>query len=455
MRKNRLLDFVICLLTIAQTALSSAQGPRPSYFYDPGTELSFASCVVHFEGGSKSKIPFMPMVNHKRAPCGTFKYTKDIEVDAPIVFVGNGIVKENEYDSYRDVEVKGKAVMFCYDFPDSVNAALEKSVSTQIRIEEAVAKGASCVILFSNQREFPLFSYPNKNLSEIPEIPIILITRESAKKIISATGYEPEMIFENWKNEGKVESIGLVSKLSLKVKGKFDRIETKNFSFVYRSSTIPAEEMEKLVETNEKSVSFILGLFEEEGLEWEKSFVAYFRDYDSKVFYVNHWGKGLSNDSGIFMFYDGKMVEYDLAVHENMHKLIYLNWGKSSSFMVEAFGMYAEAKATDANSDHNEVIRFLMNGELPRLDKMIKIDIGGDPLTQYAYPASGSFIDFLIRNYGIGKVREAYEMENTESDTWNVIFNKSIQNLEMNWLEWISDEYDVEESYIEAHLKKN
>ena len=451
----KLLNFVTSLLILAQATLSMAQGPRPSYFYDPNTEISFASCFVYFEGGSKSKIPFMPMVSLKRAPCGTLKYTKDIEVDAPIVFAGNGIAKENEYDSYRDIEVQGKAVMFCYDFPGAPNAELQNTFSTQRRIEDAVSKGAACVVLFSNRIDFPLFVYPNENHTEIPEIPIILITKESAKKIISATGYDSEELFETWATEGRVESLNLVSKLSLKIQGKFDRIDTKNFSFAFLRNSIPTSEMEQLVRINEESIDFLISLFEEEQLQWEKSFVVYFRDYDSKVFYVNHWGKGLSVASGTFMIYDGKMIDYDLAVHENMHTLIDNNWGESSSFMSEALGMYAEAKATDENSNHHEVIRFLKNWELPRLEKMIKIDVGGDPLTNYAYPSSGSFVDFLIKNYGIDKVKGVYVMELTENDTWNSIFSRSIQRLEKDWLFWLASEYDLEESVVQAHLDKN
>lgn len=436
----------------------SAQGPRPSYFYNPQTELSFASCFIYSHGGSKSKIPFMPMVSDKRAPLGTEKYTKDIDVDVPIVFVGNGIVKENVYDSYSNIEAKGKAVMFSFDFPDTVNAAIERSVSMRQRIEVAVSKGASCIILFSMQNEFPLIKYPSKNSSEIPEIPIILINQTSARTIISATGYEPEQIFENWKKNGVVESMNLVSNFSLKVKGKFDRIETENFSFSYRENLISKSELEKLIEINEKSLGFILDLLEDEELKWEKSFVAYFRDFDSKVFYVNHWGYGLANTAGTFMVYDGELIDYGLAVHENMHRLLDNNWGESSSFLSEAFGMYAESKATDEHANHKQVIEFLGNGKLPHLEKMVNIDVGGDPLTNYAYPASGSFIDFLIKKFGIRKVKEVYMMEyqknENNKDSWNVVFDNFLTELEVSWLNWLQKEYGLDETAIQLHLQR-
>ncbi len=79
-----------------------AQGPELSYFYDPATELSWAECYVYQEGGSKQKLPFFTVVNrhYHGAPMGTNKYSKDIDIDARLVFIGNGIVKENDWNAY-------------------------------------------------------------------------------------------------------------------------------------------------------------------------------------------------------------------------------------------------------------------------------------------------------------------------------------------------------------------
>ena len=127
-----------------------AQGPRVSYYYQPATELSFASCYLYLQGGSRQKIPFMPVVsrNFPRAPLGIGDYNKDIEVDAPIVFIGNGIVKENVWNSYigrrndytyGEIDVSGKAVMFCYDFPDAIESKLKDAIPLEKRISEAAS----------------------------------------------------------------------------------------------------------------------------------------------------------------------------------------------------------------------------------------------------------------------------------------------------------------------------
>ena len=82
----------------------------------------------------------MPVIKGRfhRSPSGTNKYQKDIKFNGPIVFIGNGIVKENSWNSYigrrrpdysiGDIDVTGKIVMFCYDCPDSIEEQLSKEV---------------------------------------------------------------------------------------------------------------------------------------------------------------------------------------------------------------------------------------------------------------------------------------------------------------------------------------
>lgn len=91
---------LILLLLICNVSL--AQGPLISYYYHPSVELSWAECYIYHPDGSEQKIPFFTVANQKYhwASLGTNNYSKDVDVDARIVFIGNGIVKENEWNSY-------------------------------------------------------------------------------------------------------------------------------------------------------------------------------------------------------------------------------------------------------------------------------------------------------------------------------------------------------------------
>ncbi len=88
----RQLAFVLILSVIALFP----QGPTLSYLADPSTELAWAECRVYLAGGSQHKIPFLPVVNAKWAPCGTERYTRDIRVEAPILIAGDGAVRMDE-----------------------------------------------------------------------------------------------------------------------------------------------------------------------------------------------------------------------------------------------------------------------------------------------------------------------------------------------------------------------
>ena len=64
------------------------------------------------------------MISSQHAPAGINNYSQNVNVDNSIVFVGNGIVKENVWNSYigtlGEIDVEGKFVMFCYDFPTAI-----------------------------------------------------------------------------------------------------------------------------------------------------------------------------------------------------------------------------------------------------------------------------------------------------------------------------------------------
>ena len=112
----------------------------------------------------------------------------------------------------------------------------------------------------------------------------------------------------------------------LRMDGKFERVSTRNFDFFFERGKINPEKVSALAAVNEKSVNFLLDLFKAEKLQWHKPLTVYFRDYDSKLFYTHHWGKGASSDAGIFMVFDGTTPNFGLAAHENAHSLVDSNW---------------------------------------------------------------------------------------------------------------------------------
>lgn len=453
-----------------------AQGPKPELYYNPTAELQWAECYIYMDGGSRIKIPFLPVVlgRFQQSPLGTGNYSKDVAVDAPLVFIGNGIHKDGEWNCYKgrrrdyttgEIDVAGKAVVLCYDFPDKVEDKLKVEFPLERRIAEAARRKAAAVILFSFEEDYPFVYARFSKESEIPDIPAITITKSSLHNffLCNFEVNDTEMI-QKWKESGiPPEAIELDAKVRLKIEGAFMSAETKNFLFRSRQAEMSKTDLEKIASLNEKALDLLIKYFKDEpGLTWKKNLVVYFRDYDTKYFYTHLLGRGNAREGGVFNIHSGGLPDLGLAVHENAHILIGASWGESSSFMSEGLGRYAEAMATDKDRNHHYVVQFLKSGELFPLKDMLFFMIGAGGLkTIVGYPASGSFVDFLIQSYGLKALKEAYQLEGRppeareKEDTWQKVYKKSIQDLEKKWLGWLKIKFNLEDKFILDYLKKS
>lgn len=434
----------IALLSVVlatSSSLARGQGPLVSYLVDPATELSWASCHVYLEGGSKRRISFLPLVSGKRAPLGTQKYTRDIRVDAPLVFVGDGIVRPSG-DPYRTVDVSGKVVLLAYDLPAGGTRETASASRLEDQIREAASRNPAAIVAFSTREEAPFPFFRDDEATGIPETPTIVIGRRSAEAILAAGGLSLDSILEDWKAKSVIKPAALIARLDLRLNGAFAAVNGPHFTIMFQPG-IAASQSAELAALNEKSVAFATNLFQPAGVAWRKSFVTYFRDFDAKVFYTHHWGSGLASDAGVFSVFSPSAMNFGLAVHENTHTLLGSSWGDSSSFFNEGLARYAESAATTADRDHLATMAFLNNARLFPLAEMVGIDIGGDPRTVVAYPAAGSFAGYLVATYGLSSVRRAYELEAREpaariaNDSWRMAFKRPLAQLEREWIEWL------------------
>ena len=150
---RRKLILLLSLVVVASPEETHTQGPNREYFLSPTTTLDWAECQIYQAGGSRLNVPFLPVIfrEPKRAPIGTHKYTTDVLVDAPLAFVGDGLVTDN-WDAYANtyagdglpVDVSDRVVMLCYD---CLNARVDSGATGTSLVERvAVAGGqASCV----------------------------------------------------------------------------------------------------------------------------------------------------------------------------------------------------------------------------------------------------------------------------------------------------------------------
>ncbi|MGD0783466.1 MAG: hypothetical protein ABSA30_11465, partial [Candidatus Aminicenantales bacterium] len=276
----------VCGLCLGLGPGLRAQGPKVSYYYNPLTELPWARCEAYLEGGSRQRIPFLPVVcaGVERAPLGTRNYSRDIAVDGPLVFIGNGISQGTGRDSYKgrrmdwtvgDLDVSGKIVIFGYDFPDDPEKTPGPEHPLAARIAAAASKKASAVVLFSAKQDLPFLSVGYKDGSEIPDIPVITIARNSVLGILSGAGLDGEALIKDWEGSGTPPpSQELISRLAFSIKGNFDKAETANFRFQFLKGSMPRKQMDELARTNEKALALLRRIFRQEhDLKWQKLFV--------------------------------------------------------------------------------------------------------------------------------------------------------------------------------------
>jgi hypothetical protein len=66
-----------------------------------------------------------------------------------------------------------------------------------------------------------------------------------------------------------------------------------------------------------------------------------------------------------------------------------------------------------------------------------------------AYAEAGSFGNYLIRTYGINKMKEFYQLSGRKNRPWRDVFGMTIQELETNWLKSLqSDEAIKDETVV-------
>jgi hypothetical protein len=417
-----------------------SQCPTREYFYSSETELPWASCFVYHPAGSKIRIPFLPALFNNQAPFGTSCFTKDIILDLKLVFIGDGKVLLPDFDPYSNIDASGKAVLIFTFFPDTINKKVKDKVEIFDCINQAVKHGASAVII-ADFNPIPNSYKLTKDFVNT-DIPMIVIDKKGTNNILQSAGINPEELYNQWMLTGKFTPQELICNIKIDMKGRFKQLEKSNFIYYYPFESFNPKDIKDLSEENDRSVDFLVNLFKEMGLKWDKTLTVYFPGYDIKSFYTLHCGRGLANGMGVFMVLENTHQEYRLIVHENAHKLFSDNLGNNTSFISEGIGMYAEAEATDKTANHRITLDFLKQHRLFPLETMMNFNIGQIPEeTVVGYPAAGSFIGFIIDVYGQELFKKLYiHNHNTSEDKiarWNNVYGKTIQDLEIEWHKWL------------------
>jgi hypothetical protein len=402
---------------------AKAQGPTLDYFFNKSTTLPWAKASIYFKSGSQQEIKFFPVNAPDICPFGVCNYTKDVNVEGKVTLLTE-LITEDQPNSFEN-----QIVLYCFDRNAEEKRWLAKEIS------QIYKQGATAIILFSNKNEEPFIKiFEDNDLNQI-NIPIVATDKTNTESILQAAGYEIEEFWQNLKKGKLPSSKALICNFRLWIKGDFERIETPKLTVRYNNDLIKSESIREIVETNNRAQGFIYQLFEPIAPERKAQTVTYFSDYDEKLFYTSHWGKGFAYQGDVFSVFEQSIPTFELAVHEFTHTFFYKNWGGNMSFLSEGVAMYAEAMSIGSSKNNSKTIDYIKKGELLPLKDLVEIEIGEDSkYTQMGYYASGSFVEFLIDTYGQKKFLELWNLVRG----WSKVYNKSLNELEKEWHRWLA-----------------
>lgn len=432
-------DTLTVLLLIFGTSNAVGQGPSPDYFHDLGSQIPWAECVAYQPGGSSQRIPFIPAIVTApiQAPAGTQGYSRDVRFDSDIVFLGEGQAGSAD-GADQTPNIEGAVALVSLESTSS--ATFEERVMTLAR------RGAVAVAVFPKERRvfYPVLK-PERMEDFEDLVPVIALSHDTVTRLFAAHSPFGEQDLQRWIAGGEAPRLErMVPRVRCFFEGRFRRLESPGFVFLSRQSSLDEVEAAELLRVNEQSVAFLLELFDGAGVSWTKTPTVYFRGHDAKVFYTLHWGAALANATGSYLLYSGE-PDFGLVVHENTHSLFDRSWGETTSFLAEGLAMYAQAQAVDSMLCHRRTNELRQRGASVPLENLLDHEIGTPgKVTDFGYPAAGSFVEFLLQHGGLSKFELLYKRAQS-SPNMNVrdllleLYGATPSELEASWISWLDD----------------
>jgi hypothetical protein len=141
----------------------------------------------------------------------------------PTVFCGYGL-DEKGYNDYRDVDVRGKAVLVLRDSPRIQNMTFS-GASLQKRAETAMKHGASAIIFIPSpdiERPRPHGSVLCGRGKDYGDFPMLQINYNVIETLLDGTGHTLLDIYNTINGTGKPHSFDLLSQVYIHVGGEYN-----------------------------------------------------------------------------------------------------------------------------------------------------------------------------------------------------------------------------------------
>ncbi len=472
MNKYQVLLITLLILQL-HAADSYGQAPENSFYHNETTILPYASFLVTLPDGEVTTVPFTPILI-VNSPAGTEFYSKDIDIRGRLVFAGNGIVAPDaQLNSYGDYNLQGQIPIIVYNVPDDYKTRYGVKSDLHIRIQEAVTRGASAVIVFGIPGNpgwnSPLITLPNTEPSI--DVPVISISYDNAISLLNKLGLNIKSLEDSRDYVLSLNPIELPCIARITINSKLSQAVSSKFSLSYLPGILTEEMMKEYLSNKERAFNLVSQYLDMHIENVNTSEEIFFPDLTSMKYFTGIEDYSPEGFGKVFMVFRAyKPNSYPLVygfgdiVHEMTYHLLADSWKNSHPALMEGLGVMLKDVV---NSDETSLLD-KRAADLLKQDKMVPVIeiLTNDSLNFFNFTPDastelGSFIRYIYNAFGRAKFKRLYDKYKTESEAIDRVryfidvYFKEYRSLEYEWLEIIALKHGVPTKNVDGLLLKS
>ncbi|MHB2148433.1 peptidase MA family metallohydrolase [Calditrichota bacterium LG25] len=243
----------------------------------------------------------------------------------------------------------------------------------------------------------------------------MLLTAFSCSRIFAPDGYETD---KNWQVA-----------------------ETAHFFFYYRTGSFAEQHLDSIIAIEESAYEHIMKTLE---LNYSGAISVYIYNSPQDAGWEKTGGRAYPRTETVEAVYSPTSKSIGVkgaACHEITHVMTWNALGEpGTQFFSEGIAVAMDGEwrssADTIVSVHQWTKKFLLEGTLPALNELIG-NWNGVP-GSISYPVSGSFVRFLLEEYGAEKLKQLFYRATPDNfnDEFQRIYHASLPSVEQRWQEY-------------------
>lgn len=216
--------------------------------------------------------------------------------------------------------------------------------------------------------------------------------------------------------------------------------EMEHYIFHYFSNSIAEKEIDAVVNRQEAGFNKIISFLKIESPSKKINYYLYPSPEIKKELIGDDWyAQSIYHDFSVHIIYTDKIKP--IGEHEDTH-LLSLSWGLSVGLFQEGFAEYLTGHSWYGGS-HEESLRDIIGKNiLPKISSILSqeewMNLPGKYIL-YHYCLAGSFVKFIISNFGREKFEELYKKTNRKNSSeqnkkiFQNVYDITVEKAEVMW----------------------